>query len=281
MKRISIILMLSAALFASCNKALEKAEVEAGFAPAPSVPTVSNLVVTEVNELEQYALLTATFDGVTPGTDSLEIGFMSSVDKTFQTSNAVLVDPANGTFSAKVPVKTGVKNYFVAMAATLGGAAYSEVAEYDVPQVPWYKLIAKSYVGDLHSYFEEVPCEYPAHVIDVDFDLENATLTLNNRDAWALDQKVPTTFTGSVDLDTRVATFDCSDVFVDHGIAVYGYFLVALDPAALEAGELVPATTIEVSFSEDASKISMPLWATLNSKGQIADIYMPATYTAM
>jgi hypothetical protein len=91
------------------------------------------------------------------------------------------------------------------MAATLGGAAYSEVAEYDVPQVPWYKLIAKSYVGDLHSYFEEVPCEYPAHVIDVDFDLENATLTLNNLDAWAGAQGVPTTFTGSVDLDTRVA----------------------------------------------------------------------------
>lgn len=273
--------MLSAALFASCNKVLEKAEVEAGFNPAQPVPTVTNLVVSEVNELEKYAVLTATFEGVTSGVDSLEIGFMSSTDKTFQSSTAVLIDPANGTYSAKVGVKPGVKNYFVAMAASLGGASYSEVAEYDVPMVAWYKLIADQYVGDLHSYFEEVDCEYPSHAIDVDFNLENQTVTLTNLDAWAAAQGVPTTLTGTVDLDTRVASFDCTAGFVDHGIAAYGFYLASLDPEALAAGSLSVITTFDVTFSEDGSLMNMPLWATVTGEGQIADIYLPASYTAM
>ena len=278
MKRISIILMmLSAAVFASCNKALEKDVVEAGFAPAQPVPTVSNLVVTSVNELEKSAVLTATFDGITAGMDSLEIGFMSSTDKTFQTSTAVLIDPANGTYSATVSVKPGMKNYFVAMAATLGGSAYSEVVEYDVPSVPWYRIVSDKYVANLESYFGDVY----AHVIGVNLDADNKTLTLNNLDAWAADQGVPTSFTGTVDLDTRVASFDCSAGFVDHGIAAYGFYLVAIDPVALSQGSLSVITEFEVTFSEDGSLMNMPLWATVTGDGQIADIYLPATYTAM
>lgn len=247
-------MMLSAVVLASCSKALEKDEVEAGFAPAQPVPTVSNLTVTSVNEIEKIAVLTATFDGITDNMDSLEIGFMSSTDKTFQSANAVLVDPANGTFSATVSVIPGAKNYFVAMAATLGGAAYSEVAEYDVPDIPMYAKLAKSYAGTFYSYYEKgVPV---AHAVYLEVSEDHSEVTIYNWDPFLANYQAPNpsanSLTGKLDQENYTITFTADNA---------PFFMFGFQDAALitfdEAGEN-PLTEMKVHISSDCTKITIP-----------------------
>lgn len=268
-------------LAASCQKAMEKSEVEAGFAAKGALPEVTiDLTNYTIEELKASATVSATFANV-PAADVVELGFLVSTSPDMSSATAVILeDTTDGTYTTDVKVKTGTINYVVATAATLDGSVYSEVLELDVPKVLWYKSVASKYKTDLYSYFEEVGV-YEKFEMGVVLDLEKKTLTLNNLDAWAADQGVPTTLTGTIDLDTRVATFDCSDQFVDHGIADYGFYLVALDPEALAVGDFVIMTSMQATFSEDGLELNMPLWATVNGQGQIADIYLPATFTAV
>lgn len=272
---------ISVLLAAACQKAMEKPEVEAGFAAKGALPEVTiDLTNYTIEEAKGSATVTATFSNV-PEVDSVELGFLVSTSPDMSSANAVILEETtDGTYTAAVKVKTGTVNYVVATAATLDGSVYSETLELDVPSVPWYNMVAASYAADLHSYFEESDCEYPGHVIDVDLDVETKTITLTNLDAWAASQDVPTTLTGTIDLDTRVATFDATAQFVDHGIAAYGYYMVVLDPAVFDA-EVGLLPNFEVTFSEDGSQMLMPLWGTVNSSGQFADIYLPATYIAV
>ena len=254
MKRISIILMmLSAAVFASCNKALEKDVVEAGFAPAQPVPTVSNLVVSEVNEVEKIAVLTATVEGITSGMDSLEVGFMSCLDGTFQNSTAVLVNPENGTITATVSVMPGAKNYFVAMAATLGGASYSDVISYDVPDIPMYAKLAKSYAGTYYSYFDAgVPV---AHALNLLVSDDHTEVTLYHFDPFIGKYVAPgleaNCFTGKLDQENFTITFTTdTPPFFMFGFADAA--VVVTDAAGNALSEFV------VTISKDCQSITIP-----------------------
>lgn len=275
-------LAISVLLAASCQEAMEKPEVEAGFAAKGALPEVTiDLTNYTIEELKGTATVSATFSNV-PDVDVVELGFIVSTSPDMSSATGTLLEETtDGTYSANLKVKTGTINYVMATAATVDGSVYSEVLELDVPKVLWYKQVAKTYKADLHSYFEEVDCEYPAFEMGVDIDVVNKTVTLTNLDAWAAKQGAPTTLTGTVDLDTRVVTFDCSDEFVDHGIAANGFYLVALDPEALAAGKLELVTSMQATFSESGTELSMPLWGTVNSQGQVADIYLPATFTAV
>lgn len=248
--------MLSAAMFASCNKALEKDVVEAGFAPAQAVPTVSNLTVTSVNEVEKIAVLTATFGGITADMDSLEIGFMSSTDKTFQNATAKLVDPANGTFSATVNVMPGATNYFIAMAATLGGASYTEVVEYDVPDIPMYAKLAESYAGTFYSYYEQgVPV---AHAVNFAVSEDHSTVTIYNWDPFLYSALGPATeptanfLTGTLDQENYTIKFTADQP---------PFFMFSAADAALvtfDASGENPLTEFEVQISKDCTQIIFP-----------------------
>ncbi len=245
--------MLSAAVFASCNKALEKDVVESGFAPAQPVPTVSNLVVSEVNEVEKTAVLTATIAGVTSGMDSLEVGFMSSLDKTFQTSSVVLVNPENGTVSATVSVMPGATNYFVAMAATIGGAAYSDVLSYDVPDIPMYAKLAGSYAGTYYSYFDQgVPV---AHALKLLVSDDHSEVTLYHFDPFIGGYVEPgleaNCFTGKLDQDNYTITFTTdTPPFFMFGFADAAVVVTDADGNALS--EFV------VTISPDCQSITIP-----------------------
>lgn len=269
-------------LAVSCQKAMEKSEVEAGFAAKGALPEVTiDLTNYTIDETKATATVTATFANV-PEADVVELGFLVSSSEDMSAATAlVLEETTDGTYTVNLKVKTGMVNYVVATAATLDGSVYSEVLALDVPAVLWYKSVTDTYKVDLHSYFEEDGCRYPGFEMGVLLDVQNKTVTLTNLDAWAAKQGVPTTLTGTIDLDTRVVTFDCSDEFVDHGIAAYGFYLVALDPEALAAGKLTVLTSMQATFSEDGLELNMPLWGTVNAQGQLADIYLPATFTAV
>ena len=274
-------LVISILLAASCQKALDKPEVEAGFASKGEVPEVS-IDMTNYNIVAEkgYATVTATYTGV-PAADVVELGFLVSTSADMSSATSVILEQkTDGTYSANVKVTAGVTNYVMATAATLDGSVYSEILKLDVPKVLWYNLVGKQYVADLHSYYEENGCKYPGHVLGVDLDIENKTMTLSNLDAWAYAQGVPTSLTGVLDIENRTVTFDFSEGFVDAGLASYGFYSVALDPEALAAGSLSLIPELVVTFSE-TGEMSMPLYGTVNGQGQLADIYLPATYTAM
>lgn len=269
-------------LAVSCQKAMEKSEVEAGFAAKGALPEVTiDLTNYTIDETKATATVTATFANV-PEADVVELGFLVSSSEDMSAATAlVLEETTDGTYTVNLKVKTGMLNYVVATAATLDGSVYSEVLALDVPAVLWYKSVTDTYKADLHSYFEEDGCRYLGFEMGVELDVQNKTVTLTNLDAWAAKQGVPTTLTGTIDLDTRVVTFDCSTEFVDHGIAAYGFYLVSLDPEAFAAGNLSVLTSMQATFSEDGLELNMPLWATVNAQGQLADIYLPATFTAV
>lgn len=245
--------MLSAAVFASCNKALEKDVVEAGFAPAQPVPTVSNLVVSEVNEVEKIAVLTATVEGITSGMDSLEVGFMSCLDGTFQNSNAVLVNPENGTVTATVSVMPGMKNYFVAMAATLGGASYSDVVAYDVPDIPMYAKLAASYAGTYYSYFDQgVPV---AHALGLLVSDDHQEVSLYNFDPFIAGYAAPSLeancLTGKLDQDNYTITITTDTA---------PFFMLNFADAAVVVTDAAgnPLSEIVIQISKDCQSLTIP-----------------------
>lgn len=252
MKRISIILALSAAVFASCNKALEKDEVEAGFAPAQPVPTVSNLTIVEVKEVEMKAVVSATFEGVNDGLDSLEIGFLSSTDATFQSASAVLVDPANGTVTATVDVVPGTKNYFRAMAATTGGSAYTEVIEYDVPDIPMYAKLAESYAGTYYSWYTEPK----ANAIHVAVSEDKTQVTLYNWDPFIANyaplDPAANALTGALDQENYTITFTADNP---------PFFMLGFSDAAVVVFDATgenPVSEFVVTVSPDCKSITIP-----------------------
>lgn len=252
MKRISIILALSAAVFASCNKALEKDEVEAGFAPAQPVPTVSNLTVTDVDEFSKKAVLTATVEGVTEGMDSLEVGFLSTTDQSFQNATAVMVDPQNGTVTAEVSVVPGTKNYFIAMAATIGGASYTEAVEYDVPDIPMYAKLAGAYAGTYYSWYGGSA----ANIVYLELSEDKTQITLYNWDPFLAQYQDPVStankLTGILDQENYTITFTADNP---------PFFMLSMQDAAVvvfdEAGEN-PVTEFVVTVSPDCQSISLP-----------------------
>lgn len=253
---------LTLTLAASCNKALEKDVVEAGFAPAPAVPTVSNLVVTEVNEVEKKAVITATFAGVSADLDSLEIGFMSSTDPTFANSSAVLVEnPADGTFSVEVPVMPGATNYFVAMAATTGGANYTQVLPYEVPDIPMWAKLADSYAGTYYSWYDGSA----VNAVYLEIADDHKTITIYNWDPLIAGYVKPANpksnaLTGVLDEEKYTITFTADQPpffmfgFSDAAAVVFG-----------PDGE-TPVSEFVVTVSPDCQSITIPEYGCYSTK---------------
>ena len=246
--------MLSAAVFASCNKALEKDEVEAGFAPAPAVPKVTNLAVTSVNEVEKIAVLTATVEGITEGMENVEVGFMSSTDPSFQSSAAMLVDPANGTITAAVSVVPGATNHFVAMAATDGGASYTEVVSYDVPDIPMYAKLSTAYAGTFYSWQDG---SAKAHEIYLQVSEDHTTVTMYHWDPFLAgyvkaDATNANALVGTINEENYTIKFVADQApFFTFGFADAA--LVTFD----ETGEN-PLSEFVVTVSKDCSTMVIP-----------------------
>ncbi len=287
MKTLKYLAIAASALLlaVSCQETLEKSEVEAGFASKGAVPTATiSLSDYKIVETEARAEVKGTFAGIA-GQDSLEIGFIVSLDPTFTSSTSYMLDAASdGTYSQNVKVSVGKKNYVKAVAATVDGASFSETLVLDVPTVPWYNLVVPQYTTELWSYFDEGECSYPTHVLDFVYDFNAKTAVVNNIDAWAYKQGVPTSLTGVVDLDARTITMTTETGYFDAGISSYGFIIYALDPAGLAEGKLVPVTEMVFTFSEDGQTVTSPLYCTYSiqegNSGSV-DIYLPQTYSAV
>lgn len=288
MKTIKYLAIAASALLlaASCQKAFEKSEVEAGFAPKGEVPAATiNTSDFKIVEEQSYAEVTASFTGITSDMELLEIGFLVSTDPEFTSSTSYLIEnPADGSFTQQVKVKIGTMNYVRAFAATASGASYSEVLALDVPTVEWYKVLAGKYTADVYSYWDEGECSFEGHVLEIDFDLEAKKMTINNIDPWATPQGVPTSLTGDVDLEARTVTFTADGGYFDTGLVRYGFITYALDAEALNNGDLLPVPSMVFKFSEDGQQMSSPLYCTYSiqdGNSGVVDIYLPQIYTAV
>ena len=261
----------------SCTKALDKADVEAGFADKTPVPTVSEITVGEIVPVEKSATVTVTFSGFTAETPGLELGFLVSLDPTFKSSKAILVTPeeldANGTVTMKLPVTIASKNYVKATASSVSGTNFSALTEIDVPSIPWYQAMATSYTGDAWSYWDETECSWAGHTIDVAADGENNTITLTNFDALATSKGFPSVITGAYDDATRTVTFTLAEDFTfDVGLAAAGISAVPMTP------DFDYAASYSVVFSADYTQMTVQPYGLY--AGGWYEIYFQTTYVA-
>lgn len=267
-------------LAASCQKALDKTEVEADFEAKGPVPTVSiDLNNYTIVEEDGYAEVKVTYNGVSADMDSLELGVLVSLKDNFLSSTAVAVDAdADGTYSVKVPVRPAQTNYVKATVANISGSAYSETLVLDVPAVPWYKMMAKTYSGDAYSYWDEGTCSYPGHTIGVE-GVENAdgtaTVTFTDFDPFAVSNSFPSVITATYDIETRVANIPVDEYgMFDAGLGGIGYYCIPFDNYT----DQNTVNYMTVKFSEDFSKMDVQMFGTYNSGWY--EIVIPTTYSA-
>lgn len=262
----------------SCSKTLEKAEVEAGFAPKSDIPTVTTPVVEDVVPVDKKVVVSVTFSGYSEATDSLELGFLVSTDPTFASSKAVILDPAtipaDGKVTVDLPVTISTKNYIKATASSVSGSNFSETVEVDVPSVPWYQAMAASYTGNAYSYWDETSCSWPSHTISVEADAENSTVTFSNFDALAIANGFPSVVTGSYDDATRTVSFALAEDFTfDIGLAAAGIIAVPM------TAEFDTAPSYSIVFSEDYTKMTVQPYG-LYAAGSWYEIYYQTIYVA-
>ena len=262
----------------SCNKTLEKAEVEAGFAAKTPVPTVSEITVGEIVPVEKSATVTVKFGNFTAETPGLELGFLVSLDPTFKSSKAVLVTPEqvgeDGAVTVTLPVTIASKNYVMATASSVSGTNFSAVAELDVPSIPWYQAMATSYTGDAYSYWDDTDCSWPSHTIKVAADGENNTVTFSDFDALALYYEFPSVVTGTYDDATRTVTFELTeDSTFDVGLAAAGI------PAYPMNADFDFVGTYSIVFSADYTKMTVQPYGLYDGTNWY-EIYYQTTYVA-
>ena len=263
--------------FASCDKALDKAEVEAGFAPKTGIPEVTKPVVGEIVAVDKKVDVTVTFSGYSESTDSLELGFLVTTDPTFESTKAILLDPAtipaDGTVTVSIPVTVATKNYIRATASSVNGSNFSEIVEVDVPAIPWYQAMASTYSGDAYSYWDEDSCSWPGHEITVTADGEANTITFSNFDALAVANGFPSVITGTYDDATRTVTIPTEEGLFDVGLSAAGIIGVAMDT------EFENVTTFCIQFSADYTKMVVQPYG-CNSAAGWYEIYYQTTYSA-
>lgn len=261
----------------SCTETLDKAEVEAGFAPKGEIPTVTTPVVEEVVALDKKVVVSVTFSGYSEKTDSLELGFLVTTDSTFAKTKAVIVDPAavgtDGKVTIDLPVTIATRNYIKATASSVSGTNFSETVIVDVPNIPWYQAMAASYSGDAYSYWDETDCSWPGHTISVAADGDAKTVTFTDFDALAVANGFPSVLTGAFDEATRTVSFELTDGTFDVGLSPAGIIGVAMTT------DFDPADTFSIVFSEDYTKMVVQPYG-CNSDGSWYEIYYQTEYTA-
>ena len=261
----------------SCNKTLDKAEVEAGFAPKSEIPTVTTPVVEDVVAVEKKVVVSVTFAGFSEETDSLELGFLVTTDPTFSKTKAVLLDPAtvgaDGKVTVDLPVTIATKNYIRATASSVSGTNFSETVEVDVPDIPWYQAMAASYSGDAYSYWDEGGCSYPGHTISVAADADAKTVTFTNFDALAIGNDIPSVITGAYDEATRTVSIEITaDGVFDVGLAAAGIMAVPMD------NNFDPVGSFSIAFSSDYTTMVVQPYGCYG--GGWYEIYYQTEYTA-
>lgn len=261
----------------SCNKTLDKAEVEAGFAPKSEIPTVTTPVVEDIVAMEKKVVVSVTFAGFSEETDSLELGFLVTTDPTFSKTKAVLLDPAtvgaDGKVTVDLPVTIATKNYIRATASSVSGTNFSETVEVDVPDIPWYQAMAASYSGDAYSYWDEGGCSYPGHTISVAADGDAKTVTFTNFDALAVGNGFPSVITGAYDEATRTVSIEITaDGVFDVGLAAAGIMAVPMD------NNFDPVGSFSIAFSSDYTTMVVQPYGCYG--GGWYEIYYQTEYTA-
>jgi len=261
----------------SCNKTLDKAEVEAGFAPKSEIPTVTTPVVEDIVAMEKKVVVSVTFAGFSEETDSLELGFLVTTDPTFSKTKAVLLDPAtvgaDGKVTVDLPVTIATKNYIRATASSVSGTNFSETVEVDVPDIPWYQAMAASYSGDAYSYWDEDSCSYPGHTISVAADGDAKTVTFTNFDALAVGNGIPSVITGAYDEATRTVSIEVTDGMFDVGLSVAGIIAIPMNT------DFDAIDTFSIVFSADYTKMVVQPYGCNSAQGWY-EIYYQTEYTA-
>ena len=270
----------AAALLAlSCQKeAMDKPEVEAGFAPKGPVPTVTiHTTGYKIVEEEGYAEVKVTYTGITEAMDSLELGVLVSLQENFLSSTPVVVnETADGTYTVKVPVRPAQVNYVKATVATISGSAYSETLTLDVPSVPWYKMIASSYSGDAYSYWDEGSCSYPGHTIGVKAEetAEGNIITFTDFCPFATSKGFPSVVTAVFDVETRVASIPLDEYATfDAGLSSAGIYAVPMNT------DFDAVDYMTVTFSEDYSQMGVQCFGEQSEAGWY-EITLPTVYAA-
>ena len=273
-RKITYTIALASLLLVSCNKALEKSEIEDGFAPLGDLPTVSiDASAIEVDQYAQTVTLDVTFSGVASGMENLELGLLSATDPGFVESNVTLVDtPADGTYRLTVQVSAGNTNYIKAMAAcTNGGAVYSDRITVDVPDIPWYYKIADEYIGTYgpdENTASNGATPYENHVVTVEVAEDFSTLTLYDIDPYLENEtngyvsRQMNYVTGTIDLEARTVTFTVSGQGVDPHLSPY--LLSPISGYSSDGYSL--AKEFVLQFNEDATELHFPWYAVLNQQ---------------
>mgnify|MGYP003316971257 CR=1 FL=1 len=150
----AIALLASAAI--SCQGALEKDEVEAGFAPKQELPVVAISPEVECDAILGIAKVTFSITRVA-GAEGLEAGVISDTDPSFYNSTFTAVEsPAEGTFTVTAKVIPNTTAYIKAVASNNSGSAYSETITVQVPDVPFFYKVPGNYrSGSFMSYFDD------------------------------------------------------------------------------------------------------------------------------
>ena len=150
----AIALLASAAI--SCQGALEKDEVEAGFAKEQALPVVTISPEVECDAVLGIAKVTFTVSRAA-GVDGLEVGVISDTDPSFYNSAFTkLENPSEGTFTINAKVIPNTTAYIKAVAGCNSGSTYSETITVEVPDVPFYLKVPGNYrCGTFTSYFDD------------------------------------------------------------------------------------------------------------------------------
>ncbi len=197
--RILYMMIMAAAIF-SCQKAEEKADVEAGFDALGRVPKVGIASEINVYQYDKQVSATVLVSGIDPDMKSLEVGLLSSLDEYFSDPKAVYAKRnRNGSYTLRVPVTPGKTNWIMAMAACGSGAAYSAKVSVDVPDVPWQYKIADQYVGTMaNDTIKQGKASYPDHTMVLKYNSKTKKLTVGNVCAYSLSEGLDYTKDNSV-----------------------------------------------------------------------------------
>lgn len=276
--------MMVSLLLSACQKADEKADVEAGFAAAGRVPKVGIAAKVDVYQYDKQVSATVLVSGIDPDMENLEVGLLSSLDEYFSDPKAVYSKRnRNGSYTLRVPVTPGKTNWIMAMAACSGGAAYSTKVSVDVPDVPWQYKIADIYEGTMpNDTIKQGTASFPNHQMVMKYNAKANKLTIGNVCPYSLAAGLDYTkdntvnyIVGDVDLDEKTVSFTVSQNGVEAHLATGN----SLMPFVLKDGSVYASNEFIWKFNEDVSTISYPMFGIVSGTS-IKQSYDPGVLKA-
>lgn len=261
--------MIMAAAIFSCQKAEEKADVEAGFDALGRVPKVGLASEINVYQYDKQVSATVLVSGIDPDMKSLEVGLLSSLDEYFSDPKAVYAKRnRNGSYTLRVPVTPGKTNWIMAMAACGSGTAYSAKVSVDVPDVPWQYKIADQYVGTMaNDTIKQGKASYPDHTMVLKYNSKTKKLTVGNVCAYSLSEGLDYTkdnsvnyIVGDVDIEEMIVSFPVTQNGVDAHLATG----MSLMPFILKDKDVYADKEFIWKFNEDVSELSYPMFGVVS-----------------